>query len=213
MWRSNAHCRCPKSSAACAVNRVQPRLQLVRCCCTSASGGACATIATQSGRNFGGRRFPVVAFARALFNDLCDAAEGRLASGLAGARSTLLTEFAATGTGVCQSHVHAPLGEFLIETGRAQEAVQRLDARIESAIRRRRARLSVRTLPSARVSRTRDLGALDAGARGHSYRQCDIARFAGRGDACLRRAEESQRAITAEAERPLRRSDASYYLN
>ena len=35
--------------------------------------------------------------------------------------------FAATGTVLAQSNVHAPIGEFLIAAGRAGEVVQRLD--------------------------------------------------------------------------------------
>ena len=100
-------------------------------------------------------------------------------------RSTPLTGLPPPARGVCQSHVHAPLAELLIEAGRAEEAVRRLDARIESAIRAAGARLSVRTLPSAgscapRSRRTRP------GARGH----CDGMRYralAGRRDASAAR--------------------------
>ena len=60
-----------------------------------------------------------------LFMGLCDAAEGRVEPGLAAALEAF-DRFAATGTGVCHSHVHAPLGEFLIDAGRAREAVRYL---------------------------------------------------------------------------------------
>jgi tetratricopeptide (TPR) repeat protein len=122
-----------------------------------------------------------------MFKNLCDAAEGRLESGLAAAFEHF-EQFAATGTGVCQSHVHAPLGEFLIEAGRAEEAARRLDARIESAIRRNE-RVYLSELYRVRGLALRDLGDMD---RAHTdlATACDIARSQG-AVTFLRRAEES----------------------
>ncbi len=128
-----------------------------------------------------------------MFNNLCDAAEGRLEPGLAAAFDDF-DRFAATGTGVCQSHVHAPLGEFLIEAGRAEEAAQRLDARIESAIRRNE-RVYLSELYRVRGLAHRDLGALDQ-AHDDIATACEIARSQG-AVTFLRRAEESQRALSA----------------
>ena len=135
---------------------------------------------------------------------LCDAAEGRFESGFAVAFEAL-DRFAATGTGVCQSHVHAPIGELLIEAGRAEEAVRRLDARIESAIRRQE-RVYLSELYRVRGLAHRDLGALDH-AHADISAASDIARSQG-AVTLLRRAEESLHAVTAETERALRRSDA-----
>ncbi len=126
-----------------------------------------------------------------MFNNLCDAAEDRLESGLAAAFDDF-DRFAATGTGVCQSHVHAPLGEFLIKAGRAEEAAQRLDARIESAIRRNE-RVYLSELYRVRGLAHRDLGALDQ-AHDDIVTACDIARSQG-AVTFLRRAEESQRTL------------------
>jgi hypothetical protein len=139
-----------------------------------------------------------------LFNNLCDAAEGRLESGLAAAFDAF-EEFAATGTGVCQSHVHAPLGEFLIDAGRAEEAAQRLDARIESAIRRQE-RVYLSELYRVRGLAHRDLGGLDQ-AHADIAMACDIARSQGT-VAFLRRAEESRRTLSAEKARPVNRFEA-----
>jgi tetratricopeptide (TPR) repeat protein len=129
---------------------------------------------------------------------LCDAAGGRLESGLAAAFDAF-DRFAATGTGVCQSHVHAPMGEFLIEAGRAKEAVRRLDERIESAIRRQE-RVYLSELYRVRGLAHRDLAALDR-ARADISTACDIARSQGAAT-LLRRAQESLQAIK-ETERAL----------
>ena len=83
-----------------------------------------------------------------LFMGLCDAAEGRVEPGLTAALDAF-DRFAATGTGVCQSNVHAPIGEFLIAAGRAREVVPRLDRLIASATRRVRAKRIVRTRNSS----------------------------------------------------------------
>jgi class 3 adenylate cyclase/tetratricopeptide (TPR) repeat protein len=139
-----------------------------------------------------------------VFIALCDAAGGRLEPGL-GAAFEAFDRFAATGTGLCQSHVHAPMGEFLIEAGRAEEAVRRLDARIDSAIRRQE-RVYLSELYRVRGLAHRDLGALDQ-AHADISTACDIARSQG-AVTLLRRAEESLHAIMAETERALRRSDA-----
>ncbi len=139
-----------------------------------------------------------------LFNNLCDAAEGRLESGLAAAFDAF-DRYAGTGTGVCQSHAHAPLGEFLIEAGRAEEAAQRLDARIESAIRRRE-RVYLSELYRVRGLAHRDLGALDQ-AHADIAAACDIARSQG-AVTFLRRAEESRRTLSAKKARPINRSKA-----
>ena len=126
-----------------------------------------------------------------MFNNLCDAAEGRLESGIAAAFDDF-ERFAATGTGVCQSHVHAPLGEFLIEAGRVEEAARRLDARIESAIRRNE-RVYLSELYRVRGLARRALGAL-AQAHADIAMACDIARSQG-AVTFLQRAEESQRIL------------------
>jgi hypothetical protein len=122
---------------------------------------------------------------------LCDAAEGRFESGFAVAFEAL-DRFAATGTGVCQSHIHAPIGELLIEAGRAEEAVRRLDEKINSAIRRQE-RVYLSELYRVRGLAHRDLAAL---GRAHAdiSTACDIARSQG-AVTLLRRAQESLRAI------------------
>jgi hypothetical protein len=124
---------------------------------------------------------------------LCDAAEDKLESGLDAAFEAF-DRFAATGTGVCQSHVHAPVGEFLIAAGRAEEAVRRLDARIGSAIRRQE-RVYLSELYRVRGLAHRELAALDK-AHADFATACDIARSQG-AVTFLRRAEESLRAILA----------------
>ena len=130
-----------------------------------------------------------------MFNNLCDAAEGRPASGLAAAFGDF-DRFAATGTGVCQSHVHAALGEFLIEAGREEEAAQRIDARIESALRRNE-RVYLSELYRVRGLAHRNMGDLDR-ARGDIATACDIARSQG-AVTFLRRAEESKRLLFNES--------------
>jgi hypothetical protein len=119
---------------------------------------------------------------------LCDAAEGKLESGLDTAFEAF-DRFAATGTGVCQSHLHAPLGEFLIAAGRAEEAVRRLEARIESAIRRQE-RVYLSELHRVRGLAHRELAAHDK-AHADFASACDIARSQG-AVTFLRRAEESR---------------------
>jgi class 3 adenylate cyclase len=135
---------------------------------------------------------------------LCDAAGGQLELGLAVAFDAL-DRFAATGTGVCQSHIHAPVGELLIEAGRAEEAVRRLDERIESAVRRQE-RVYLSELYRVRGVAHRDLAAHDQ-ADADISTACDIARSQG-AVTLLRRAEESLHAIEAQTERALRPSDA-----
>jgi tetratricopeptide (TPR) repeat protein len=126
-----------------------------------------------------------------LFLGLCDAAEGRVEPGLATALNAF-ERFAATGTGVCQSNVHAPIGEFLISAGRAREVVQRLDPLIASATRRREA-VYLSELYRVRGLAHHALGALDmaradiAVARDLSHSQGALT--------LLRRAEESQRVV------------------
>ena len=124
---------------------------------------------------------------------LCDAAEGRLRSGLAVAFDAL-DRFAATGTGVCESHIHAPVGELLIEAGRAEEAVRRLDKRIDSAVRRQE-RVYLSELYRVRGLAHRDLAALDRAHADISI-ACDIAHSQG-AITLLRRAQESLGAIKA----------------
>jgi class 3 adenylate cyclase/ABC-type transport system involved in cytochrome c biogenesis ATPase subunit/tetratricopeptide (TPR) repeat protein len=139
-----------------------------------------------------------------LFKNLCDAAEGRLESGLA-AGFEAFERFAATGTGVCQSHVHAPLGEFLIEAGRAEEAVHRLDARIESAIRRQE-RIYLSELYRVRALAHRDLGAIDQ-AHADIAVALKIARSQG-ALTFLRRAEASQDTLKVSRPRTVNHSNA-----
>ncbi len=121
---------------------------------------------------------------------LCDAAEGKLEAGL-DAASEAFDRFAATGTGVCQSHVHAPLGELLITAGRAEEAVRRLDARIESATQREE-RVYLSELYRVRGLAHQKLAALD-NAEADFATACDVAQSQG-AVTFLRRAEESLRA-------------------
>jgi tetratricopeptide (TPR) repeat protein len=123
---------------------------------------------------------------------LCDAAGGQLESGLTSAFDAF-DRFAATGTGVCQSHIHAPIGEFLIEAGRAEEAVRRLDARIESATRRQEL-VYISELYRVRALALRDLGDMDR-AQTNIATACDIARSQG-AVTFLRRAEESWRTMS-----------------
>ncbi len=83
-----------------------------------------------------------------LYIGLCDAAEGRVEPGLAAALDAF-DRFAATGTGVCHCHVHAPLGEFLIGAGRVKEVLHRLDPLIEFRHPAARGGLPVRALQGA----------------------------------------------------------------
>ena len=126
-----------------------------------------------------------------LFMGLCDAAEGPMEPGLTAALDAF-DRFAATGTVVCQSNVHAPIGEFLIAAGRAGEVVQRLDQLIESATRRRGA------VYLSELYRVRGLAHYALGARDPAgvdiAAACRISHLQG-AVTLLRRAEETQRAV------------------
>jgi class 3 adenylate cyclase len=126
-----------------------------------------------------------------LFIGLCDAAEGRVEPGLTAALDAF-ERFAATGTGVCQSNVHAPIGEFLIAAGRAREVVQRLDLLIASATRRREA-VYLSELYRVRGLAHHALGVLDL-ARADIAAACNLSRLQG-AVTLLRRAEETQRSV------------------
>jgi len=91
------------------------------------------------------------------------------------------------------------------QAGRAEEAAQRLNVRIESAIRRGE-RVYLSELYRVRGLAHRDLGALDQ-AHADIATACDIARSQG-AVTFLRRAEESQRTLSAEKARPVNRSKA-----
>ena len=166
MRRSNAHCRCPKNSRTRHRSRLASDFNsfmlLHRRDWTRVRDYSLRTVALSQEEGFQ-MWLPL----GQVFIGLCDAAGGRLESGLAAAFDAF-DRFAATGTGVCQSHVHAPIGEFLIEAGRAEEAVRRLDARIEFGHSAPGARIFVRTLPSA-GSRTPRSRRTRPGARGHLY--------------------------------------------
>ena len=123
---------------------------------------------------------------------LCEAAGGQLEKGLA-ATFEAFDLFAATGTGVCQSQIHAPLGEFLIEAGRSEEAVRRVTASIDSALRRDEC-VYLSELYRVRGLAQRNLGALEH-ARADIANACDIARSQG-AITLLQRAEESRRTIS-----------------
>jgi tetratricopeptide (TPR) repeat protein len=138
------------------------------------------------------------------FLGLCDAAEGKLEKGLASAIDGF-EGYAATGTGLTLIQLVPSIAELLTTAGRPGEAVQWLDKAIESGVRRREAAYL------GELCRVRGLAHQSLGARKQAVADftmaCDLARSQGAAT-LLRRAEESLRAITAEAEPPLSRSDA-----
>ncbi|HKN31569.1 MAG TPA: hypothetical protein VJY34_28300 [Roseiarcus sp.] len=138
------------------------------------------------------------------FLGLCDAVEGELEKGLASAIDGF-EGYAATGTGLTLTQLAPSIAELLISAGRLAEAVQRLDSAIESGVRRREAAYL------SELYRVRGLAHQSLGARkqaGADFTMtCDLARSQGAAT-LLRRAEESLRAISADTERALRRSDA-----
>jgi tetratricopeptide (TPR) repeat protein len=123
------------------------------------------------------------------FLGLCDAAEGELEKGLASAIDGF-ERYAATGTGLTLIQLAPSIAELLIGAGRPGEAVQRLDAAIESAVRRREAAYI------SELYRVRGLAQESLGARKQAAADfamaCDLARSQGAAT-LLRRAEESLR--------------------
>ncbi|HEY3721345.1 MAG TPA: AAA family ATPase, partial [Roseiarcus sp.] len=133
------------------------------------------------------------------FLGLCDAIEGRLEEGLAAAIQGF-GGYADTGTGLTLIQLVPSLAELLVSAGRPGEAVQRLDAAIESAIRRREAAYL------SELYRERGLARQYLGAREQAVADltaaCDLARSQGAAT-LLRRAEASLSAISAKKARPL----------
>jgi len=136
------------------------------------------------------------------FLGLCDAAEGDLEKGLALAIEGF-ENYAATGTGLTLVQLVPLIAEVLIIAGRQGEAVQRLDAAIESSLRRREGAY-VSELFRLRGLAYDSLGA-SKGARDDIVTACDLARSQG-ATTLLRRAEDSLRAVAPEAGRPQSRS-------
>lgn len=125
-----------------------------------------------------------------MFVALCDCGAGRLETGLPAAFEAF-GRFAATGTSVTQSHIHAPLGEFLIAAGRAEEAVERLTPRIESAERR------AEGCYLSELYRVRGLALAFIGEPDQAAADLDRAEAIARAQGAatlLRRAEDSRRA-------------------
>ncbi len=71
-----------------------------------------------------------------VFLGLCDAAEGKLDRGLQQALDSF-NAYVDTGTGLTLSQLVPAMAEFLIDAGRAPEAVERLDSMIAAVSRRR----------------------------------------------------------------------------
>jgi hypothetical protein len=125
------------------------------------------------------------------FLGLCDAAEGHVEQGLTAALDSF-ERYAATGTGLTLSQLVPCLGEFLISAGRPGEAVQRLDAMIESANRRREG-VYMSELYRVRGLAHHALGALDMASADIAAAH-DLSRSQG-ALMLLRRAEDSWRAV------------------
>jgi tetratricopeptide (TPR) repeat protein len=92
-----------------------------------------------------------------VFLGLCDAADGKLDRGLQRALDSF-NDYVATGTGLTLSQLVPSMAEFLIEAGRAREAIERLDQMI-AAVNQRREVAYASELYRARAQAKRAIGA------------------------------------------------------